>query len=406
MKNLPDETGVYIFKDSRGKIIYIGKARSLRKRVRSYFNRRLDSKTQAMAARIADIEYRRTASEAQAQILEASLIKAHQPKYNIDLKDDKSFPWIRITNEKFPVVSICRVRRPEKPCRSLYFGPYTNANLLRQALRLIRKVFGFRSCAKMPSKPCLYYRLKACPAPCAGKISIRQYNDIIRQIELFLNSRHEELISRLSIKMQDFSRQKKFEKAAVLRDKIGVLSALAGREEGFNCYEEMEDLKRLLKLKKAPLRIEAFDISDISGRQAAGSMVSFYKASPDKDNYRRFRIRSAGKIDDYAMITEVINRRYSRLLKENRLLPDLILIDGGKGHLLTAQRELFKLGVSLPLISIAKQEESIYIPGKKLPVKLSSDTPALNLLRRVRDEAHRFALKYHHLLRRKALLDK
>lgn len=406
LKKLPDGCGVYIFKDKEGNTIYVGKATSLKKRVQSYFSRFLSSKTQVLVSKIADIEHILTASESQARLLEASLIKDKLPTYNISLRDDKSFPWIRITREDFPLVSISRRKTKDKPDNAEYFGPYTNVKELRQAFKLMRRIFGFRSCKTLFPKPCLYWRLKLCPGPCAGNITSKKYQEIIKQIKLFLGSRYEELLSGLSAKMKQAAKDKRFEEAARIRDQLSALSVFSqskGQELSFN---ELEDLKHLLKLEKLPERIEAFDISDISGKEATGSMVSFYKGLPDKNNYRRFRIKTFTGIDDYKMLKEVVSRRYSRLVRENLTLPDLVLIDGGRGHLEAAAQELRKLAIELPLASIAKDRENIYTRNSAQPINLNQDTPALNLIRRIRDEAHRFALAYHHILRRKRILGK
>jgi len=405
VRALPDAPGVYIFKDSRGKIIYIGKAKSLKKRVSSYFGRYLNSKTQAMVSRIADLEFIISPSEFQAQLWEASLIKEKQPRYNISLKDDKSFPMIRVTGDKFPLVVVCRKQKGEVYAKdgSVYFGPYTSATLLRQALKVIRRIFGFRSCATLPKKPCLYFRLKLCPGPCTGRLSEAKYREIIRDIQLVLDSKYDELVFRLAKKMQEAAAQKRFEEAANIRDQINALSAVSRGNE-FSNLNGIEELRKAAGLDRPPIRIEAFDISNISGQQATGSMVSFLKGNPDKDNYRRFRIKSVQAIDDYAMIREVVRRRYSRLKEEGRSLPDLIVIDGGKQHLLAAEDELHKLGLEIKVIGIAKEHENIYVGGKDQPLRFASDTPALNLVRRVRDEAHRFAQKYHHLLHKKKTL--
>ena len=403
---LPDSPGVYIFKDSAGKIIYIGKAKSLKKRVQSYFSRYLSLKTQVMVSKIVDIEYKLTPSESQAQILEAALIKNNQPQYNISLKDDKSFPWIRITAEKFPVVSIARRKGQRKDDRSLYFGPYTNVKLLRQAVKMIRRIFGFRSCKTLPKAICLYGRLNLCPAPCIGKISPSEYQEIINRIKMFLDSRYEELAHKLSERMKERAQDRMFEEAAEIRDQISALNAIAQGSSVSGGINELEDLKSLLKLDKLPLRIEAFDISNITGKEATGAMVSFYRGVPDKNNYRRFRIKTVEGIDDYKMLSEVIARRYSRLVRENIALPDLVLVDGGRSHFCVAEKRIKKLGISIPLVSIAKDRENLYIKKRISPISLSFDTPALNLRRRIRDEAHRFAIKYHHLLRRKKIIGK
>lgn len=404
LAKVPDTPGVYLFKDAQGKIIYIGKAKSLKKRVASYFNRPLDTKTQVMVAKIADIEYRPALSESQAQITEAALIREYQPQYNIDLKDDKSFPLIRITDEEFPVVSICRRRKRNKKNNVVYFGPYTNVKLLRQALKVVRKIFGFRSCRNMPEEACLYYRIKLCPAPCVKKISAKEYREIINQIQMFLEGKQKELINKLSSKMQEAAAKGRFEEAAQARDQLNALGSIGGRRYAGSASEELEDLKELLKLDRLPLKIEAFDISNIFGKEACGSMVSFYKGIPDKNNYRRFRIKTVKGIDDYQMLTEIVSRRYSRTIEEKTALPDLVLIDGGKAHLLTAEKAIKNLGIDLPLVSIAKEKENLYTQGRKGSIKLSSDTPALNLIRRIRDEAHRFAVSYHRLLRKNKTL--
>lgn len=400
---LPDASGVYMFKDAGGKIIYIGKAKSLKKRVSSYFSRLLTLKTQALVSKIADLDYLITPSESQAKILEAGLVKEKQPVYNVSLKDDKSFPSLRISDEEFPVVSICR----KKNSKGLYFGPYTNVQLLRDALKMIRRIFGFRSCKNMHRKACLYYRLKLCPGPCIGKISPGEYREIIVNIRMFLESKSEDLITRLSRNMKQAARQKKFEEAAKIRDQINALSVIGQNRVYPVGFNDLEDLKNLFGLERLPERIEAFDISNISGKEACGSMVSFYKGLPDKDNYRRFRIKSVSQIDDYKMLAEVVRRRYSRLIRENLPLPDLILIDGGRPHLNTAKREVEDLGLSIPIVSIAKERENIYVYNKdkcRGTLQCAPTPAALNLIRRIRDEAHRFALKYHHVLRKKAIL--
>ncbi|MBU0504052.1 MAG: excinuclease ABC subunit UvrC [Candidatus Omnitrophota bacterium] len=403
---LPLSSGVYFFKDGEGKIIYIGKAKSLRKRVKSYFNRPVDGKTQVLVSKIKDLEYMSTPTDSQAQILEARLIKEKQPHYNIDLKDDKSFPWVRISAERFPQISVCRRKKIDKKDKSIYLGPYTSAQLLRKALVMVRKIFGFRSCRRMPKTACLDYRLKLCPGPCIGVISSAGYNEVIDNIKMFLDSRFEELLSRLYRNMNEAAIKQQFEEAAGIRDQINALSAVRRNAPAVYPRDELEDLKQLLKLNRLPRRIETFDISNISGCEATGSMVSFFNGIPDKGNYRRFKIKTVLRINDYAMIREVVGRRYSRMDRENLKLPDLVIIDGGKSHLLAALDEIRKIGISLNLISIAKDKENIYIKGKKDPVRLDRDTPGLNLIRRARDEAHRFALKYHHLLHKKKILGK
>jgi excinuclease ABC subunit C len=395
----PDSPGVYLMKDKTGKVIYAGKAKSLKKRLDSYLGGDLEAKTAAMVSNALDIEFRLTQTEGLALLLEAALIHKYKPKYNVALRDDKSFPFVKITDEEFPAV--CITRKVETDA-ARYFGPYTNAKLLRQALKVIRNYFPYRSCKKLPKKPCIYYRIRLSPAPCARRINKAEYAKTIKSISLILEGRCDSLIKKLTKEMRLMARQRNFEEAAALRDKILSLSSLGSEYHIPNAG--LSDLKELLGLKRLPIRIEGFDVSDISGKEACASMVSFYDGMPDKNNYRRFRIKSVEGIDDYAMIREVVARRYSRLIKEGIFLPDLILIDGGKAHLESAQRELMKLGLKVPLVSIAKEEENIYTTARPQPLRLSHDTPALNLIRRVRNEAHRFALSYHHILRRKRMI--
>lgn len=397
----PDSPGVYLMRDSRDKVLYVGKANSLRKRLYNYLSSGLDSKTLALMNKVADVEFRLAPNEAMALLLEASLIHKYKPRYNISLRDDKSFPLVKISGDEFPAISI--TRKKDDPL-GRYLGPYTNAKLLKNALKIIRRSFAYRSCRRLPGKSCIYGRINLCPAPCAGKISRKEYILGIDNIILILEGKAELLIHRLNQLMQDKSRSRDFEAAAAVRDQISTLAELAAGLSGVNRKSELEDLKNKSGLNKIPERIEGFDISNISGRQAVGSMVSFYRGNPDKNNYRRFRIKDFKGIDDYKMLAEVVRRRYSRIIKEKAALPDLLLIDGGKGHLLAAARQLKELGLSIPLVSIAKKEERIYSSQKTRPLNFSKDVPALNLIRRVRDEAHRFAVSYHLLLRRKELI--
>jgi len=349
----------------------------------------------------ADIEYRLAPTESLALLLEAGLIRKYEPKYNVSLRDDKSFPLVKITNEEFPAVCVTRKKEDDG---ARYFGPYTSAGLLREALKIIRRHFPYRSCKQMPGEACLYYAIGLSPAPCAGKISKRAYAARIKNISLILEGKTDALIKKLSAEMKKNAGRRKFEEAARIRDQISALGAISQNYAGLPDQAELEALQGLLRLRRLPARIEAFDISNISGKEAAGSMVSFYRGLPDKNNYRRFRIKTVDKIDDYGMLAEVVRRRYQRLIAEKIPLPDLVIIDGGRGHLLTAAGELAALGLKIPLASIAKEEEHIYVAGMPGLIKLGADTPALNLIRRIRDEAHRFAVAYHHILRRKKII--
>jgi excinuclease ABC subunit C len=394
----PDACGVYLMRNRAGQVLYVGKANSLRKRLRCYLAKDLNEKTAALISKVADVEFRLTANEAMALLAEAALVGELKPHYNISLKDDKSFPYILISQEKFPAIYITR-KKDES--RGKYLGPYTNAKLLKSALKIIRRSFGFRSCKRLPKKSCIYQRINLCPAPCIGRISPKEYNAIIGKIALVLAGKTDLLIAKLNKLMQDKAKIRDFESAARTRDQITVLSEMSASPNKFSRLEELEDLKNRLNLKDLPNAIEGFDISNILGKHSVGSMVSFKNGVADKNNYRRFRIRNIAEINDYKMLAQVVARRYSRLIRENKKLPDLVLIDGGKGHLLTAVMVLNKLNLNIPVVSIAKEKENIYSSQKSTNLDFPKDALALNLIRRVRDEAHRFALSYHHLLRKK-----
>lgn len=396
--SFPDAPGVYLMKDKEGRIAYIGKANSLRKRVSSYFAGDLSSKTISMMDCVRDIEYRLCPTESMALLLEAGLIRQYKPKYNVSLRDDKSFPLVKITNEEFPAVYITRKKASDE---AKYFGPYPSAGLLREALKIIRKSFPYRSCKRLPRKACVYYRIKLSPAPCIGKISKQAYAKTIKQISLILEGKSDGLIKELAAEMSRKAKERKFEEAAILRDKLIALSSF--RPEFYNPRDSLSQIKDILGLKKLPRRIEAFDVSDISGRQATASMVSFSNGLSDKDGYRRFRIKTVAGANDYKMLAEAVGRRYQRVKEERLSLPDLILVDGGKGQLRAAKKALAAWGLDIPIISLAKREDEIYALGSPRPIKLKDDSPALRLIQRIRNEAHRFALKYHHILRRKKI---
>lgn len=397
----PENPGVYFMRDAAGRVLYVGKAKALKKRLLSYLKPGLSPKTIALMRKARDVQVRLTPSEDMALLLEASLIRELKPRYNVSLRDDKSFPLIKISREDFPAIYITRSK---DDIAAQYLGPYTNVKLLKNALKIIRRSFPYRSCKHMPVQSCLYHRINLCPAPCIGRISRKEYRRVIDNIILILEGKTDLLIRGLAKLMRDKSKAMDFEAAASVRDQIAVLSENAFGPSEINRRRESEDLMNRLGLKILPEKIEGFDISNISGSQAVGSMVSFHNGIPDKNNYRRFRIKSVQGIDDYKMLAEVLRRRFTRIIKEGGVLPDLVLIDGGKGHLLTAAKQLKELHFSIPLVSIAKKDEHIYSSCKSRPLKFLEDTPALNLIRRVRDEAHRFALAYHHLLRKKELV--
>lgn len=407
LQSLPLSSGVYLMKDKDGVIIYVGKAISLRKRVQSYFRKETGSfKTDLLVAAIDSIDFINTASEAEALILEASLVKKYLPKYNIELKDSKTYPHIQITKEEFPLISVVRLNSQKaKRVKADYYGPYTSPALIREALIIIRKIFHSRSCEHLPNKACLDYHIGLCDAPCIGNITPEDYRKNIRRVEYILEGRKDELLKSLHEDMEVLARAKNYEQAAKVRDQIRAIGALYSSTMDVNYFKEAEQLERALDLKRAPSRIECFDISNIMGNQAVGSMVSFLNGRPDKSNYRRFKIKMVEGIDDFKMMAEVVRRRYTRLKNESAIFPDLIIVDGGKGQLSAAAEELKALEVVIPLISLAKREEEVFVPGRRNSIILSKDSLGLRLLQRVRDEAHRFAVSYHRLLRSKKVFD-
>ncbi len=539
IKSSPTDPGCYIYRNSAGKIIYIGKAKNIRNRVKSYFvNGYKEPKTAALVSHIADVEFILTNTEIEALILENTLIKKHRPKYNIFFRDDKSYPYVRITNEPFPQVFVTRkiVRDGSK-----YFGPYTDSRLVRETLEVIRNIFPIRSChyrldattiAESRIKLCLDYHIKRCEGPCQNLVSRDEYNRMIAQVSAFLNGHSEDTIAYYREKMNRASADLKYEDAALYRDRINILKNYSNRQavelndcidrdlvavlkEAENCCavifrvragkligrdsfflsgsenweypdvmrdllqryylnvegipseilvnyppedqeflekwltekkggrvtisqpqrgekahlmkmalrnaelqigellikqnqktdyipKSLQNLQNELGLKNLPRRIEAFDISNIRGKFAVGSMITFVNATSKNSEYRRFKIKTVTGSNDFAMIAEVVRRRYTRILKENQLLPDLILIDGGKGQLTAASEVMKELNLAeIPMIGLAKRLEEIFLPHQDEPVLLARNSVALQLLQRVRDEAHRFAITYHRKIRGK-----
>ena len=404
LKKIPNSPGIYMMKDSSGEVLYIGKAKDLSKRVASYFktDRPRSAKKTSLLERVKDLEYILTTSEEEALIYEANLIKEKKPRYNVELKDDKSFPFLKLTlSEEFPRLIITRKKADDG---ARYFGPYTRVKLLRKALSVMKGIFPLRTCRKIPDHVCLSFHIGQCLGPCIKKISQREYREILRQLVLFLEGKKTTLLKELTQKMEKLEKEENFEDALVIRNRISALSEVPGKK--IRDYSGWGDvackLKRILKLPRLPLNIEAFDVSNISGKEATGSMVYFHNGRPDKSNYRKFKIKTVKGIDDYAMIREIVRRRYKRLKEENGAFPDLIIIDGGKGHLWAAYDELVRLNLRrIPVASIAKREEKIYMLGSKASLDINRDSQLLYFIQQIRDEAHRFALKYHHKLRKK-----
>jgi excinuclease ABC subunit C len=538
LKALPAKPGVYLFKDKEGRVIYVGKAANLNSRVRSYFGAvsNLSAKIQRLVAKIQDFEFVVTNSEQEALILECNMIKKYTPRYNVHLKDNKTFPYLKIDiNQDWPGVYI--TRRVQKD-GARYFGPFASAGSVRKTLRLIEKIFPFRSCSKRiegkDKRPCLDYYIRRCLGPCIGAVEKQEYHDVINEVILFLQGKQELILRELNTKMKSAAQQLQFEKAALLRDQItaieeviegqriaitlqgekdiiglaqnekqayvelffvrnnkligqdhfimegiqgespgqimtsfvkqyyssasyipplillqhsvdepAVLSEWLGRQRrskvelqapkrgakkklvdtaaenavrGFELVQAKEmkvetissalrELKTRLRLPKMPRRIECYDVSNIQGTLAVGSMVVLEKGGPKPVHYRRFRIKTVAGVDDYAMIQETLRRRFKRGLTGKgtwAIIPDLVLIDGGRGQLNAALEVRQELGLdSIPMVSLAKENEEVFIAGDPQPVCIAKDSPALHMLQRARDEAHRFAITYHQKLRHK-----
>ncbi|MDD5070783.1 MAG: excinuclease ABC subunit UvrC [Candidatus Omnitrophica bacterium] len=394
INKLPLSSGVYIFKAQTGSVLYVGKAISIRSRVRNHFSSQ-SAKKDLFLSLVEEIDYITCESEEQALILEAALIKEKKPKYNIALRDDKSYPYIEITQEAFPRVKITRT---DKISGKELIGPYPKVKVLKASLSLIREVFPFCSCLKRPKRPCLYYHIKLCPGPCVAGLSKDSYQENILNIKKIFKGQRQQLIRDLKNKMNKLSREMKFEEAALLRDKLVAIENLYN---GKKSVHFLMALKRKLNLKSLPLHVEAIDISCLAGDFATGSVVVFRDGLSDKSAYRRYKIKTVKGIDDYAMVSEIVRRRYSRLSREKNSFPDLLIIDGGLGQLTAACQELEKLGLKVPVISIAKKNEELWLPQKSKPLVLSKSSPELQFVQRVRDEAHRFAKSYHKLLRAK-----
>lgn len=424
VREFPQKPGVYLMKDSAGRVIYVGKAKNLRSRAGSYFLQAAatDRRTADLVTEIADIDYIEADSEVDALLVEARLIKDVQPKYNQELKDDKTFPYLEITTrEDFPRVEF--TREPHERGTRL-FGPFASAGSLRAAVQVLQKIFKFRTCSLDIEendekwrwfRPCLLASIGQCTAPCNLRISKDDYKRDIQRLIRFLEGNKRSLLKDMREEMQAAAAALEYERAARLRDEIRMLESLDDRGE-LDTHVQPEvffvdpkkglaGLQKVLKLKNPPRTIEGVDIAHFAGGETVASLVQFIDGLPFKPHYRRFKIRSVQGVNDFASIHEVVARRYQRLHEEAEIFPDLLLIDGGKGQLNAGLRAFQELGIDPPtVISLAKREEEIYIPGAEEPLRLSRHAFALRLLQYVRDEAHRFAQHYHHLLRRKTML--
>jgi excinuclease ABC subunit C len=520
---LPSSAGVYVFRDGQGRVLYVGKSRRLARRVRDHLRQR-DPKDAFLASRAGRLEFFPTRNEREALLLEANLVREHQPRYNVLLKDDKSFPYLRVTtDERFP--RLVFTRRPDRRRKGVLFGPYVNAREARRLARLLSESFQLRRCVRLPSKACLYFHLKMCSAPCIGKVDAVQYAHQVESALAVLRGETREALEDLRTEMSRAAERLDYERAAVLRDALEGLRSLRDRQSvvdgstdradfiacalprdggprkatvgllhlrdgrvvggephrlqlppggpgtreevlaaflsqyyvgrqdlpqeiwtdvdprklqdridpltpphtvrlrrattgrpralwelarrmaeahlwdrvsGESRREVLPRLMSLLRLPRLPRRIEGIDISLFQGDEAVGSLVSFHNGLPDKSEYRRFRIRTVEGTDDFAMVREVVDRRFRRLLSEEGPRPDLLLIDGGPGQVRSAWKALQDLGIDdVPVVGLAKKQEQLFWPDRSGPLELDPNDEALLLLRHVRDEAHRFAVSYH-----------
>lgn len=424
-KTFPAAPGVYLMKDATGGVLYVGKAKSLRTRTAHYFSKEatVDPRTSELVKHIADIDFIPCDTEVDALLREARLIKDLRPKFNKDLKDGKSFPYIQIrTREEFPRVEITRT--PRRRGTRLY-GPFLSKAKVRDAVNVLQKVLQFRTCTlDIRSdddrwrwfRPCLLHSIRQCTAPCNFRVTRDEYRKQIRKLILVLEGKSARLVKRMEAEMKAASAALQFEKAARLRDEIAALKKLELRGEvdthvqpevfHIDPKKGLRGLQKVLGLAKPPRSIEGMDIAHLGGQDTVASLVAFLDGLPFKDGYRKYKIRSVQGVDDFASMREVVSRRFKRLHDDESVFPDILLIDGGKGQLNAAMDAFRVLGIDPPVvISLAKQDEEIFRPGEAESIKLSRHSAALRLLQYVRDEAHRFAQHYLHTLRKKRLTD-
>lgn len=429
-RNLPKVPGVYLMKDEGGHVLYIGKALNLPDRVSSYFipSADLGPRKQPMLELITDFDTIECETEWEALLAENRLIKDIRPKFNSLQLDDKTFPYLVITlRDDFPGIFITRNPSITAYTGAKILGPFTSVTALRESIQLLQRVFKYRTChldileentKNQYFRPCLLYTIGQCTAPCANKIKKSEYREDINRFLKFIQSKRSIMLREMRSEMTQAAQSLNFEKAAVLRDQIKALEKLDNRGKTKDHWQPETDLltyldpqkslaslQRTLKLD-TPIRcLEGIDIAHLQGNETVGSKVCFVDGRPFKNEYRRYKITTS-KNDDYKSIREVVSRRYKDAGQGNELYPDVILIDGGLGQLHAAQEVFEQLDIKPPMvISLAKKEELLYIQRESLPVKLGRENPGLRLCQAVRDEAHRFAQHYHHLLRHKKTLD-
>ena len=427
---LPKVPGVYLMKDAAGVVIYVGKASCLPDRVSSYFvpSADLGYKKQSMLDVVEDFDHLECEGEWEALLTENRLIKDIHPKFNARLVDDKTFPYLVVTmRDDFPGVYITRFPTNPEFKGAKVFGPFTSVYALRESVQILQKIFKFRTChldireddeKRKYFRPCLLYPIKQCSAPCGAKIDKAAYRADIERFVRFLESKRSVMLRELRSEMQEASKEMRFEEAATLRDQVRAIEKLDERgtrkqnwqpeAESFWADPEkgLESLRKTLGLDEPIRCLECIDIAHLQGGETVGSKVCFVDGRPLKNEYRRYKIKSvAGGNDDYASIKEVVSRRYREAGEGHELYPDVIVIDGGLGQLHAAQEAFEELNVKPPMvISLAKKEELIYVQAKREPIRLSRNNLGLKLCQAARDEAHRFAQHYHHILRRKKVL--
>ena len=420
VSNIPNKPGVYLFRDRFRDVIYVGKAKLLRKRLSHYFqpsrNFASDAKLRSLINSINYFELFPVRTEEEAILLESRFIKQYGPRYNVVLRDDKRFLLIKIDiNSSFPRLSLARLKKNDG-CK--YFGPFPQAGVLRETIDCLTRHFGLRSCkAEIPGekerKHCLDHIVRYCSAPCVGGINSERYHELVQHLIAVIEGDIEKVVIPLTEKMNHFADQRNYESAAKLRDVIENIKVVFGTQNRtfirasvsrYPGREAVGELQKTLRLPLYPQMIECFDISNIAGSFAVGSMVRFIDGMPSNKDYRHFRIQEVPGIDDFAMIGEVVRRRLNRLIIDNRPLPDLVIVDGGMGQLSVAHRVITRLGLSnLPVIGLAKKHEEIFVVGSRVPIKMERHKESLKLLQCIRDEAHRFANSFHQSLRRKCI---
>lgn len=441
LSTLPHSHGVYLMRDQQAKIIYIGKANDLKKRVASYFQKpQLHPKISILVSSIRHIDYLPTSSERESLLLEQKLIKKVQPLYNTMWRDDKSYPYVKITiNEDYPRIFLTRKKENDG---AKYFGPYPQVSVVKKLLRTLwrNRIFNLRPCKhefhennikkglqnSQPQlykkvKSCIYLHTQKCTAPCFGNISKSSYRRIVKRVMLYFSGNTDAIQNDLTAEMKKASKKLDYEKAAQIRDHLNALQHISEKVtirkiDEANIIEQTElsrglsELQEKLHLPAPPIRIEAFDISNLQGKEAVGSIVVFDRGNPSKSEYRKFKIKTVQCPNDFLMMEEIVSRRYRRLSEENRKFPDLMIVDGGKGQISAAVQALASLrksGYKLPQLHIAglaKKNEEIFLPDMQEPVRLPSDSPALHIIQHIRDEAHRFAITFHRQRRNNSTL--